>query len=254
MSAPACRAVLVEQGLPRDLVGTHRWLLTRLAGRWPDVPWQVREELAQDAWVALLQYREPVRRPVAFLARTASWAASDWCRMAGRRRGAVPLDENVDLAPHLDPFARLDGWRVSLLLAQAPAGVRQIVEHLYFEDGEIREYTQLWGCTEGAAHQRHSAALAWLRNAAGIPQVPTRARAALREEIERRRARVVAYFRAHPGWQRTSVVRRELVRDLAATREQVINDLLVLTQDGVLESRVPNRCRARSECRLREGS
>jgi DNA-directed RNA polymerase specialized sigma24 family protein len=167
--------------LPADLREMHARATRYLARRFGTLPPCIREELVQDAFLSLFRRaeEETVRRPLGWVLHAVRYRAHVWWRDEGcARRAPVPLPEELADA-YRDPLARLAAWQLALLLVTAPAHHHAVLEHLYLQEGEVEEYAAAEGITEQAVYQRHAKALAWLRDAAGVPRAPRQAQAQL---------------------------------------------------------------------------
>lgn len=225
-----------------DTLRLHRRVTRALARTFSGVPEPVREELVQDAWVALLAQRRALENPGAWLVRVASRRAIDWWRRQGRPgRAGAPLDDGLhDSLPDL--LERLDGERLIQLLDRAPPSFRLVLERLYLDELALGELAAELGVSADSVYKRRDRALAWLREAVERRDAPNKPARKLS-----RKAQILEHLRAQGGWCNTMALRAALLPVLGGSRDRLTGELMALRREGRIEVR---GARKRAEYRL----
>ena len=143
------------------------------------MPWQVREELVQEATLRTLAARD-VRDADRFARGVGRRLGIDWLRRSGRERCVDELEEAPERSPWEDRVqSDLDYHRARVALEGAPPSYRRTLVALYVEERTVEEVvTELAGAAGSAearrrardlVYQRRIRALRWLRSRLEAP-------------------------------------------------------------------------------------
>lgn len=149
------------------LIDRHSAALVLYARQWCAAP----EDVVQEAFLKLVQQREPVVQPVAWLYRVVRNGAISQARSARRRQtheARAAERAPAWFIPPDDPTG-LDVARVTTALAELPVEQREpIVAHLW-GGLTFEQIAELAGSSAATAYRRYAAGLAALRERLGVP-------------------------------------------------------------------------------------
>ena len=142
------------------------------------MPWQVREELVQEATLRTLAARD-VRDADRFVRGVGRRLGIDWMRQSVRER-CVEVEEAPERSPWEDRVqSDLDYHRARVALEGAPPSYRRTLVALYVEERTVEEVvTELAGAAgstedrrraKNLVYQRRIRALRWLRTRLEAP-------------------------------------------------------------------------------------
>ncbi|MCC6127027.1 MAG: RNA polymerase sigma factor [Pirellulales bacterium] len=148
------------------LLDAHGAALVLYARQWCDTP----EDVAQEAFLALLRQPAPPENAVGWLYRAVRNGAINARRSAHRRaRRESTIARSVESWFHVSPDDRLDALAAARAMETLPIEERETLVARLWGGLTFEEIAELTGSSTSTVHRRYQAGLSALRERLGVP-------------------------------------------------------------------------------------